>query len=170
MSKTIVATDVAKLQRELMKISPEIKKRLIRDIKQVAEPVKNKVKSAIPTIAPLSGMNNRGRLGWQPAMGKKPGDVRIVYRAGSKRNAGLVTSLVSVNVGSAVVVMSDMAGKRNPNGRNARGAAMIRNLSGKGAGRPSRYAWPAAEEALPGAQGKIKQIVADYCREWNIKA
>ena len=161
-----MATDIAKLQRELMKIEPELKKRLVRDIKQVAEPVKNKVKSAIPTIAPLSGMNNRGRLGWQPATGKKPNDVRIVYRAGSKRNAGLVTSLVSVNVGSAVVVMSDMAGKRNPMGRNARGAAMIRNLGRK----PSRYAWPAAEEALPGAQGKIKNIIDGYCREWNIKA
>jgi len=161
-----MATDIAKLQRELMKIEPELKKRLIRDIKQVAEPVKNKVQSAIPTIAPLSGMNNRGRLGWQPATGKKPNDVRIVYRASSKRNAGLVTSLVSVNVGSAVVVMSDMAGKRNPMGRNARGAAMIRNLGRK----PSRYAWPAAEEALPGAQGKIKNIIDGYCREWNIKA
>ena len=161
-----MATDIAKLQRELMKIEPELKKRLVRDIKQVAEPVKNKVKSAIPTIAPLSGMNNRGRLGWQPATGKKPNDVRIVYRAGSKRNAGLVKSLVSVNVGSAVVVMSDMAGKRNPMGRNARGAAMIRNLGRK----PSRYAWPAAEEALPGAQGKIKNIIDGYCREWNIKA
>jgi len=161
-----MATDVAKLQRELMKISPEIKKRLVRDIKQVAEPVKNKVKSAIPTVAPLSGMNNRGRLGWQPLVGKKPNDVRVVYRASSKRNAGLVTSLVSVNVGSAVVVMSDMAGKKNPNGRNARGAAMIRSLGRQ----PSRYAWPAAEEALPGAQGKIKQIIDGYCREWNIKA
>ena len=161
-----MATDIAKLQRELMKIEPELKKRLIRDIKQVAEPVKNKVQSAIPTIAPLSGMNNRGRLGWQPATGKKPNDVRIVYRASSKRNAGLVTSLVSVNVGSAVVVMSDMAGKRNPMGRNARGAAMIRNLGRK----PSRYAWPAAEEALPGAQGKIKNIIDGYCRDWNIKA
>ena len=161
-----MATDIAKLQRELMKIEPELKKRLVRDIKQVAEPVKNKVKSAIPTVAPLSGMNNRGRLGWQPAIGKKPNDVRVVYRAGSKRNAGLVTSLVSVNVGSAVVVMSDMAGKRNPMGRNARGAAMIQKLGRK----PSRYAWPAAEEALPGAQGKIKNIIDGYCREWNIKA
>lgn len=165
-----MATDVAKLQRELMKISPDLKKHLVANIKQVAEPVKSKVKSAIPTVAPLSGMNNRGRLGWNPATGKKPGDVRVVYRATSKRNAGMTTSLVSVNVGSAVVVMTDMAGKRNPNGRNPRGAAFIRNLASRVPGRPSRIAWPAAEEALPGAQGKIKQIVADYCREWNIKA
>jgi hypothetical protein len=170
MANEIIITDVQKLQRELMKIEPDLKKRFIRDIKEIAEPVKTKVKSAIPVVAPLSGMNNRGRLGWNPATGKKPGDVRVVYRAGAKRTAPMVTSLVSVNVGSAVVVMSDMAGKRNPNGRNPRGAALIRNLSNKGAGRPSRYAWPAAEKALPGVEGKIKSIIDGYCHDWNIKA
>jgi hypothetical protein len=172
MAKEIIITDVQKLQRELMKIEPDLKKRLVRDIKQVAEPVKNKVKSAVPVVSPLQrGMGeSRGRLGWNHASGKKPNDVRIVYRSGSKKKAGMITSLVSVNVGSAAATMVDMAGKRNPNGRNARGAVFIRNLNQKGFGKPSRYAWPAAEEALPAAAGKIKNIIDGYCREWNIKA
>jgi hypothetical protein len=166
MSKQILITDVALLQRELMKIEPELKKQLVRDIKQIAEPVQSAIKSAIPVVAPLSGLNNNGRLGWTPYKGKKPGAVSIVYRSGSKRTAPLVTSLVSVNVGSAGMTMIDVAGKRNPNGRNARGAALIRNL-GK---QPSRYVWPAAETALPAVEGKIEAVVAKYCRDWNIKA
>ena len=166
MPNEILITDIQKVQRELMKIEPELKKQLVRDIKQVAEPVQSAVKSAIPQVATLSGLNNNGRLGWTPYKGKKPNAVSIVYRSGSKRTAPLVTSLVSVNVGSAVVTMLDIAGKRNPNGRNARGAALIRNL-GK---QPSRYAWPAAERALPQVEGKIERIVADYCKQWNIRA
>ena len=172
MPNEILITDIQKVQRELMKIEPELKKQLVRDIKQVAEPVQSAVKSAIPTVSPLiRGMGqSRGRLGWDPDKGKKPSDVRIVYRSGAKRTAPLVTSLVSVNVGSAAVTMLDMAGKRNPNGRNARGAAMIRNLNDKGFGKPSRFAWPAAEKALPQVEGKIERIVADYCKQWNIRA
>jgi hypothetical protein len=166
MSTQVLITDIAAVQRELMKIEPELKKAMVKDIKQVAVPVQSAIKSAIPQVAPLSGMNNRGRLGWNTTVGKRPGTVSIVYRSGSKRSAPLVTSLVSVNVGSAVMVMSDMAGKRNPNGRNARGAAMIRGLSRQ----PSRYVWPAAERALPQVEGKIEEIVSRYCRDWNIKA
>ena len=166
MANEILITDVAKLQRELMKIEPELKKQLVRDIKSVAEPVQSAIKSNLPTVAPLSGMNNRGRLGWTPARGKRPGVVSIVYRSGSKRTAPLVTSLVSVNVGSAVMVISDMAGKRNPMGKTRQGAAMIRALNRQ----PSRYVWPAAERALPQVEGKIEKIVAQYCRDWNIKA
>jgi hypothetical protein len=166
MPNEIIITDVAKLQRELMKIDPELRKALQREIKDVAQPVFERVKSAIPPVAPLSGMNNRGRLGWQPATGKKPDDVRIVYRAGSKRNAGMVTSLVSVNVGSPVVSMIDMAGKTRPLGRKPVGGIMISRLGRK----PSRYVWPAAEEALPAVEGKIKRIIADYCRRYNIRA
>jgi len=166
MATEILITDIQKLQRELMKIEPELKKQLVRDIKQVADPVLDAVKSSIPTTAPLSGMNNNGRLGWTPYKGKKPSDVRVVYRSGSKRNAPLVTSLVSVNAGSAAVAMIDMAGKRSPSGRTPSGRAMIRGLGRS----PSRYAWPAAERSLPLVKGKIEAVVARYCRDWNIKA
>jgi hypothetical protein len=111
-------------------------------------------------------MNNAGRLGWTPPSGKKPLDVRIVYRSGSKRTAPLVTSLVSVNVGSPLISMIDMAGKRSPSGRTPQGRAMIRGLGRS----PSRYVWPAAERSLPQVEGKIEAIVAKYCRDWNIKA
>ena len=166
MQDEIIITDIQKLQRELMKIDPELRKALQREIKDVAKPVSERVRSAIPYTAPLSGMNNRGRLGWQPNGGKKPNDVRIVYRAGSKRNAGMVTSLVSVNVGSAVVSMIDMAGKARPMGKTLSGGSMIRHLGRK----PSRYVWPAAEEALPAVEGKIKRIIDDYCRRYNVRA
>ena len=166
MPNEILITDIQKVQRELMKIEPELKKQLVRDIKQVAEPVFQAVKSSIPTVAPLTGMNNNGRLGWTPSSGKKPLDVRIVYRSGAKRTAPLVTSLVSVNVGSPLISMIDMAGKANPSGRSPRGRAMIRGLGRS----PSRYVWPAAERALPQVEGKIERIVADYCKQWNIRA
>jgi hypothetical protein len=166
MPNNVLITDVVAVQRELNKIDSGLKKALVRDIKEVAKPVQSAVKSAIPVVAPLSGLNNRGRLGWTPDKGKKPNDVRIVYRSGSRRNAGIITSLVSVNVGSAAVTMIDIAGKRNPNGRDPRGAALIRNL-GK---QPSRYAWPAAETALPAVEGKIEHIVAEYCKQFNIRA
>jgi hypothetical protein len=168
MPNEIIITDIQKLQRELMKIDPELRKALQRDVKDVAQPVFDRVKSSIPSVAPLErGMGrSRGRLGWNPTTGKKPNDVRIVYRSGAKRNAKMVTSLVSVNVGSAVVSMIDMAGKRHPNGKTRSGASMISHLGRK----PSRYVWPAAEEALPAVEGKIKRIIDDYCRRYNVRA
>jgi len=167
MAQDIIYTNISKLNQELKAIAPELKKYLQQDIKQVAEPVKSAVKSAIPSVAPLhKGMGqSKGRLGWNPSRGKKPGDVRIIYKSGNSKSAGL-SSFVSVNAGSPVLSMIDMAGKANPSGRTRSGAAMIRNLGG----RPSRFVWPAAEKTLPLVEGKIEQIIAEYCRRWNVKA
>jgi len=54
----------AGLVKALKSIDPELRKQFIKRLKDIGKPVESAIKSGLPPIAPLSGMNNGGRLGW----------------------------------------------------------------------------------------------------------
>jgi hypothetical protein len=145
---------INKMLKALKEIDPELRKAFVRDAKAVAKPVEAEIKSAIPHVAPLSGMNNRGRLGW--GMGKKADSTTIQFKASGSRRSE-VTPLVKIRVNSAATVMADMSG-RKANGNDARGRVMIRMLNAR-VRRASRYVYPAGEKAQPEAEKQIKAII-----------
>jgi hypothetical protein len=168
----VVYSNVRELHRRLDAIDPAIKKAMIKDAKLAAKPLQTGIRSAIPSISPLSGFENSGRLGY--GSGKPAKSVTISYRTGrSKRTA--ITSLLSVKVNSPAVALMDYAG-RKPRGpvRNVtrpyayKGGTRTHRVNGQGEAmidklnmmrRASRFAWPAAERALPAVQAQVKGIL-----------
>lgn len=151
----VVYSNVRELLRQIQQIEPELRKELVKEIKAVAKPVQAAVVQAIPDRAPLRGMNNNGRLSWDNSVNYKgrripSKSVTIKFRSGNSRFTA-ITSLVSVQVNSPVVSMIDMA--RNSN--TPQGQHMVATLGRQ----PSRYAWPAAEKALPQAEAEAKKIL-----------
>ena len=168
----VVYSNVRELSKQLRAIEPALQKAMVKDIKTEIKPLATMVKTALPTVSPLSGANTSGRLGF--GVGKPSNSVSIRYRAGgSSRSA--ITSLASVRVNSALTSVMDYAGKGGGNTRNAttrpyaykggtrshrnngQGQAMIDRLNS--VRRPSRFAWPAAERALPMVQAKVQSVL-----------
>jgi hypothetical protein len=167
--------DIRELQKRLKAIEPRLRTELVRDVKRIARPLESDIKSAIPNIAPLSGMaKDRGRLGW--GVGVAANKTLIQFRT-SGGGKSLTTSLVRVKVSSPATVLADMAGRsgryvgqgrRNDNAspsekrRNAspaKGAKFIESLNralGSGA---SRMAWPAAEKSRDAVRSAIEQVL-----------
>lgn len=168
----VVYSNVRELHRRLDAIDPALKKAMVKDAKLAAKPLQTGIKSAIPTVSPLSGANENGRLGW--GQGKPVKSVTVSYRTGRSKSAS-VTSLLSVKVNSPIVALMDYAGRkpRGPvrqvtrpyaykNGTrthrvNGQGEAMMDRLNMLR--RASRFAWPAAERALPAVQAQVKGIL-----------
>ena len=183
--------DIRKLQRALKAIDPKLRTQLLREAKASAKPVQAAVKSAIPAVAPLSGMT-QGRLAWSASVDAKgrshnPKDVKIQFRTSSSGKS-LTTSLVRVRVASPAVVVADMAGKSgrfidagyNGSGRtrsypykggqrthrvNGQGKAMIKALGRT----PSRYVWPAAERSIPAARDAVDKVITKFAQIINQK-
>lgn len=128
-------SDIRNLQRALKAIDPKLRTQLLREAKEPAKPIQSAVKSAIPSTAPLSGMNNAGRLNWQQSVNAKgkvirAKDVSINFRTASSGKS-LTTTLVRVKVASPAVVMADMAGK----------SGRFEGKGYKGTGRTREYNW-----------------------------
>jgi hypothetical protein len=183
--------DIRNLQRALKAIDPKLRTQLLREAKAPAKPVQSAIKSAIPAVAPLSGMT-QGRLAWSGSVDAKgrshnPKDVKIQFRTSSSGKS-LTTSLVRVRVASPAVVMADMAGKsgrfidagykgsgrtreynwkggRRTHRLNGQGSAMIRGIGGS----PSRFVWPAAERSIPAARAAVDQVLTKFARMVNQK-
>jgi hypothetical protein len=174
-------TQVRELQKALKAIDPKLRTQLVRDAKAPAEAIVSRIKPAINSVTPLSGMT-RGRLNWNNSIdgkGKshKADDVKIEFRTRSTGKSN-ITSLVRIRVASPAVVMADMAGR---SGRffdagykgsgftkeyayksgtrrhrvNGQGRAMVRNLGNSA----SRYVWPAAESSLPAVKSQIEAVL-----------
>ena len=168
----VVYSNVRELHRRLDAIDPELKKAMVKDAKLAAKPLQTGIKAAIPTVSPLSGANSKGRLGW--GEGKPVKSVTVSYRTGRSKTTA-ITSLLSVRVNSPIVALMDYAGRkpRGPvrqvtrpypykNGTrqhrvNGQGEAMMDRLNMLR--RASRFAWPAAERALPAVQAQVKGIL-----------
>lgn len=168
----VVYSNVRELHRRLDAIDPALKKAMVKDAKLAAKPLQTGIKAAIPTVSPLSGANNSGRLGWGSTKPVK--SVTISYRTGRSKTTA-ITSLLSVKVNSPSVALMDYAG-RKPRGPvrqvtrpyaykgttrqhrvNGQGEAMMDRLNMLR--RASRFAWPAAERALPAVQAQVKGIL-----------
>lgn len=168
----VVYSNVRELNKRLDAIDPALKKAMVKDAKLAAKPLQTSIKSAIPSISPLSGFNNSGRLGY--GVGKAAKSVTTSFRTGRSKTSA-ITSLLSVKVNSPAVALMDYAG-RKPKGPirqvtrpypykggvrshrvNGQGEAMIDKLNT--IRRASRFAWPAAEKSLPAVQAQVKGIL-----------
>ena len=189
-----LASDIRSIQRRLKEIDPELRKEFLREAKAVGREAESIIKPALPTVAPLSGMNTRGAYGWnnQERKGRRfaANKTEVRFRTASGGNTrGQVTSLVSVRVVAPMTVISDIAGRsgsyvgkgdkgsgyskpytdRFGNIRrhklNGQGEAMIRGLGGRG----SRYAWPSLEGRKAQLETKVRAVVAKYSAIANRK-
>lgn len=135
-------SDMRNLQRALKNLDPNLRKALLREAKAPAKPVQSAIKSAIPAVAPMSGMT-RGRLSWSNSVDSKgrahnPKDVKIQFRTSSSGKSK-VTSLVRVAVKSPAVVFADMAGKTERYmGAGYKGSGVTRPYPYKGGTRVHR--------------------------------
>jgi hypothetical protein len=155
-----VAENLGRMLRSLRAIDPELRKQLVRRIKEIGKPVESAIKSAIPEIAPLSGMVNKGRLGW--GVGKPAKSTTLSLKSsGSKVSS--VTPLLRVIVNSPATVMADMAGRR-AEGNTPAGRQMIRQLNIRKR-RASRFVYPAGDAAKPGVEEQIKATIEVAQRE-----
>lgn len=157
---------------ELKRVQPEVYKQLVKDIKRIAQPAVTRISNAIPSVAPLSGMNHNGKSAWS--------DVKVDVRVTPSSRAGMggtEARLVQIETKSTGdhygVEMADMAGRGSGTGRrpsnlskpferngktirytkNGQGQAMIRNLRGSA----SRYVYPSVELVTPQIQSEVLQ-------------
>ena len=154
---------INKLLKRIREIDPELRKQIVRNIKDVGKPVETAIKQNLPAISPLKGANNKGRLGWNV---DKPHDsTTLKFKAtGSKTQA--VTPLLSVRINSAAMSMMDIAGRKSK-GTTRSGRAMIARLNRER--RASRYVWPAGLEASPKVQDALQGIIGRVSNYFNRK-
>lgn len=168
---------IAQYLRELKAIDPEMRKQFTKDAKRIAAPVSAAIKSALPSVAPLSGMNEPGRLGWDVGV---PHDKTILKFKGTRSRDRAVTPLLSVWVMSPVVAMIDMAGRGGGKERGlsreyvSRGKKRRHKLNGQGRsmithlGRiPSRYVYPAGERARAAIEKELQTIIEEVAQRFN---
>lgn len=181
MPETTVIYDAKGLLRDLEAFEPGLKKQLVRDAKAIGQPIASVIKSQIPTSAPLSGMDNNGRLGW--GSGKPANSVTIKFRSGGSRYTA-VTPLVSVWVNSPMTTIADVAGKggmrkakritteyaykdgKRRHAITSQGRTMIARLKERNL---NNFVYPAVEDRIEDAQTAIKLIIEKYARLVNRK-
>ena len=155
---------IKEMQKALNSIEPKLANQMQRDAKAIAKPGADKVKAEIPSVAPLPGMLNQGRLGWD--VGVRANKVTVRYSTRRSRVAK-VTSLVSIRVDSPVAAMIDVAGKgkgASTRKRSAAGVVMIAKLHEKGV---SNFAWPAVEQEIPSMEREIRLVIGKYADRLN---
>ena len=153
---------VQEAMKALRAMEPALQREAVRKIKVAAEPMAAGVREAIPTQAPLSGMNNRGRLGWGARGGTA---VKVKY--GGKRNRDRNEwPLVSIVLTGAAASVYDMAGRGSP-GHTPQGKALVSGLTAAG-GSPSRAAWRAAEARIASVQAAVLVAVKEVSVRTNV--
>jgi hypothetical protein len=149
------ASGFTQMQRELKALDKGLVSAMQKEAKAIAKPGADKVKSVIPSVAPLSGMNNRGRLGWN--VGKRANNVTVNYSTRRSKIAA-TTSLVSIRVNSPVAAMIDVSGKGRGT-RSANGDSMVNVLKSRGV---TNFAWPAVEQEIPSMAAEIRLVLDKY--------
>jgi hypothetical protein len=195
--RDFLASDIRAINKALIAIDPELRTQFMRDAKAVGKEAQSIVQPALPTTAPLSGMNFRGRYGWDTQMTKKgrvPANrVSVSFKTSQGKNAkrmGLqTTSLVSVRVAAPMTAIIDIAGRSgNSLNKGDKGSGYSRpytdrygnirthKLNGQGkamiellGGRGSRYAWPAFESSQGRLSNSVLAVVERYAAIANRK-
>lgn len=125
--------DIRDMNRALKEIEPDLLKQMRKDIRDIAKPIEQRMKSNIPKTPPMSGMGavvfykktgryaiNEGRLRWDgQGMNPPVGKMKKKYAPNSTSisqaikpgGRSLTTPLVKVIMQSAAVSMADMAGR-----------------------------------------------------------
>lgn len=148
--------------RDLNKLDKELSKEIRKDIRKAAQPLADEINQAMPGGAPLSGMNHRGRTGWN---NRKKVAVKLDTRKPRKyvdRPGRTVLNVVRVTTKDAPTAIVDMAGRAGGNQSRAPQARQRPNFSSALTARlgpPSRFMWPTAEKELDKVQDEIGKIV-----------
>lgn len=155
---------VAQTLAAIRKIEPDGLKALRRDIKNdsgVSAAISS-IQSEIPVIAPLSGMMNNSRTGYQ--VPRVSAVLRPPRATMSSSESSLVSLVASPPRGSIGFILADMAG-RGSSGKTARGRAMIANLKKKA----SRFVYPGFEKKEKNVADGVQRILDKYAAQLNIK-
>ena len=181
MAEESVVYDVKGLLRDLEDLKPGLRKELVKEAKLVAKPIVSNIKSVIPSSAPLSGMNNNGRLGW--GSGKAANSVTTKFRSGRSRSMA-ITPLVAIWVNSPMTAIADIAGKGSfrkaktvtreyeykggvrRHKVTSQGKWMVRGLKERGV---NDFIYPAVGDSIDDAQDKVKLVIAKYSAMVNRK-
>lgn len=194
-------TNWNEVMKTLIKLDKDYVRALRKDFRAIAKPVQTAVKKVIPTKAkpPLSQMRqvHFGRLAWGTNYGTKPKPTRSVLiqlpNTRAKKYKGVDSiAITRLQVGSAAVVLTDMAGRKGGskgrrgftpeydymytiNGVKVPGKRKHRVVPGtftKALGKArylqqrgaSRFVWPAVMKALPEAQRRMDQKITEVNR------
>jgi hypothetical protein len=185
MSNSNIVFDAKDLFNQLKTMEPKLKKEMLAEARKISKPSQDLVKSAIPEVAPLSGMgmdkNTSGRTAWGAV--KPANKVDFSTRTtGSKKYA--VTSLFRLIIASPMTAIADIAGKGSGIPRNqvtkpyaykggtrshrvnGQGESMIRTLRAR---KKSNFVYPAVEDSLPSVEAELKLVVDKFARKINRK-
>ena len=125
-----VIFDAKPVLKALNQLEPGLRKQMLREMKEITKPTVNKIKSVIPSTAPMSGMsvprvgtsvegrnfnnNGEGRLSWTGGKYKNkviaPDNVIPRFSSGRSRKS-TITSLFGIWLRSPGVSMVATAGK-----------------------------------------------------------
>lgn len=155
----IEVNGLAQALRTLQKLDPELRKEVIKGLKQAAKPIENTARSLIPSRNPLSNWYN-WRGGWDTEAVRK--SVKVAFRGGrvlgQERDVFPLLTLRQTNAAGAIY---DMAGRSFPGKRSEgelRGYMMIRKMDTYAL--PSRYMWPAVERNMPTVTAALEDVIA----------
>jgi len=161
---------VKQMLNELKQVQPKVYNQLVKDIKKAVSGAESKVRSEIPAIRPLSGMEHKGLSGWSSV--KVTTRVTPNARGGSSGQPARLVQIEAKSVGKHYgFEMSDMAGRGSGSGRRAsnmtrpyirngksisypkdgQGQRMINQLGKKA----SRYVYGPVENDLPAIQREV---------------
>lgn len=184
----IAPQNIAPTLKAIKQLEPDTIKRLRADLKGKLGGIMSQVQSAIPTQAPLSGMNNRGRLKWG-----KP-KVSISFTPASKFSGKDYHPLVSLSISGAGFKMAELAGSRDKPGQwksitpeytngwgtvsdhriTTQGFSLIDNLRRRfpTKGKAGRFAFSSyiriQEDVAGVVMGILNEFVSDFNRRWKI--
>jgi len=157
-----IIVGVQEVLAELKQMEPELykqaRKDMITTIKPMTEAIKGHIRGEVVDKLP-SGFS-RGRLG--PSLRS----IRVNARVSARKRKGL-SSLASIRTTSAAIEIADMAGRKNPTGNQASGAALIEFLNMRFGKRASRFIWPTAEEYIGEVTEGLKRSVLKYAAMTN---
>jgi hypothetical protein len=157
-----IIVGVQEVLAELKQMEPELykqaRKDMITTIKPMTEAIKGKIRGEV--IGDLPSGFSRGRLG--PSLRS----IRVNARVSARKRKGL-SSLASIRTTSAAIEIADMAGRKNPTGNQASGAALIEFLNMRFGKRASRFIWPTAEEYIGEVTEGLKRSVLKYAAMTN---
>jgi hypothetical protein len=164
MQSSIKISGLKETIRELKKLDPELLKQMRRDIKKEPGIVNamSAIKSAAPSVAPLSGMMHNGRTGYG-----KP-RVSTSFRPGVRLDRAKQRSIVTINTVSPKNAIGfqiiDLVGKGS-RGNSPKAQGMKSKLRGQ----PSRYVWNSVEGKQPAMAQAVLNIIMDYSKRANVR-
>jgi hypothetical protein len=149
---------------ELRKFEPELYKQFQKDLKNEpgVQEVITAIKSRVPVVSPLSGMEHSGRTRFE-----KP-KVRVSLRPSVRLNFSNQRSLLKIEAVSPSNAVGfeilDIVG-RGPNSGTAKARGMLSKLTVPA----SRYVWRGFEERREAINKAVVSVIDRYAKMVNVK-